>query len=84
MSDFHPLRSLEDEIRISSHWSAKNSDAVKLAKDIPCAPMPSLRHLKTKDFEEVYEPSDDTVRIISMLCCLVFNAECVELDHRNT
>ena len=65
MSEFHPLRSLREETNMSADWAKKNCDAVKLAKDIRCAPMPSLDHLKMKDFEEVYEPSDDTVRISS-------------------
>ena len=63
MSDFHPLRSLDEETEISAAWAEKNKHAEKFAKELPCAPMPSLDHLKMKDFEEVYEPSDDTVCI---------------------
>lgn len=74
MSDFHPLRSLDEETKISAAWAAKNNDASKLAKEIPSAPMPNLDHLKMKDFQEVYEPSDDTVCIyilcLSVLCAV--------------
>ena len=76
MSDFHPLRSLDEETKISAAWAAKNNDALKLAKEIPSAPIPNLDHLKMKDFQEVYEPSDDTV-CIYILClsvCLVCSA----------
>ena len=61
MTDFHPLRSLAEETKTSAPWTSKNEEAEQLAKEVPCATMPSLDHLTMKDFDEVYEPSDDTV-----------------------
>ena len=60
MTDWHPLRSLEDTT--SSLWLTQNEEAESRAKSVPCAKVPSLDHLRMKDFEDVYEPSDDTVR----------------------
>jgi hypothetical protein len=60
MTEWHPLRSLDDN-KVSALWSKYNKEAEKVAKEIPDAKMPSLDHLKMKDFEQVYEPSDDTV-----------------------
>jgi hypothetical protein len=60
MTDWHPLRSLEDTT--SSAWTSQNEEAEARAKNAPQAKLPSLDHLKIKDFEDVYEPSDDTVR----------------------
>lgn len=67
MADFHPLRSLDEETTASASWCEKNTIAEKLAKEIPCATMPSLDHLKMKDFDEVYEPSDDTYLLLDCL-----------------
>jgi hypothetical protein len=60
MTDWHPLRSLEDAT--SNAWASRNEEAEARAKNAPRAKMPALDHLKIKDFEDVYEPSDDTVR----------------------
>ncbi|CAB9508568.1 N-6 adenine-specific DNA methyltransferase 1 [Seminavis robusta] len=65
MTDWHPLRPLDDTT--STAWSTYNEEAEKRAKNIPCAAMPSLDHLKMKDFEEVYEPSDDTYLLLDGL-----------------
>ena len=62
MAEFHPLRDLHD--KTSASWSTLNIEAEKKAKAADCASMPSLDHLCIKDFENVYEPSDDTVRPI--------------------
>ena len=41
--------------------------ALKLAKDAPTYPLPSVRHLTYKDYASVYEPSDDTFLLIDAI-----------------
>jgi len=69
MTEFHPLPSLYDKNqRMSKEWMALNQKAETLAKSIPIAKMPSLDHIdnnhhhERRDYNYVYEPSDDTVR----------------------
>jgi release factor glutamine methyltransferase len=49
----------EDEQVPPNLWDAWNETAMQLALS-HSAPMPSLSHLTYRDFEKVYEPSDDT------------------------
>jgi release factor glutamine methyltransferase len=62
MVDFHPLRSLKDAG--SSSWQLLDKEAEKRAKEAPSAEMPSLNHASIQDFNQVYEPSDDTFLLI--------------------
>jgi release factor glutamine methyltransferase len=60
MAEFHPLR-LSNE---PTSLDALDRDAAQRAKTGPTAEMPSLDHLKKKDYDVVYEPSDDTYLLL--------------------
>ncbi len=62
MTDFHPLRSI-DEV-VSHHWQSLDKAAEKRAQEALSAEMPSLEHASMKDYDQVYEPSDDTYLLI--------------------
>jgi len=62
MTDFHPLRSFKDDG--SSTWQSFDREAVRIAKESPTAEMPTMDHSSTQDFQNVYEPSDDTFLLI--------------------
>jgi release factor glutamine methyltransferase len=62
MADFHPLPSLSDTA--SPQIDALNKEAEKRAKECTPAVMPSLDHLSMKDYDQVYEPSDDTYLLL--------------------
>ena len=62
MTDFHPLRSINDVA--SSEWQALNKAAENRAQQTTLATVPSLAHASMKDFDNVYEPSDDTYLLI--------------------
>ena len=62
MAEFHQLRSSKDAG--SKGWQLLNQIAEKRAKEEPSAAMPTLDHASMKDFDEVYEPSDDTYLLI--------------------
>lgn len=62
MTEFHPLRSAKDGG--SEPWKRLNAKAEERAKKLCPSSMPSLNHATMKDFEEVYEPSDDTYLLI--------------------
>jgi release factor glutamine methyltransferase len=62
MTEWHPLRSPNDGG--SKSWQSLNDLAENRARNAASAEMPSLNHAKMKDFEQVYEPSDDTYLLI--------------------
>ena len=62
MTEFHPLRATKDVG--SQSWQLLDKKAEELARIAPSAEMPSMSHASWKDFDEVYEPSDDTYLLI--------------------
>ena len=62
MTDWHPLRSPQDGG--SNVWQDLDKKAQERAQKAQSAKMPSLDHTSMKDFEQVYEPSDDTYLLI--------------------
>jgi release factor glutamine methyltransferase len=62
MTEWHPLRSPKDEG--SESWKPLNELAEDRARNALSADMPSLDHASMKDFDHVYEPSDDTYLLI--------------------
>jgi release factor glutamine methyltransferase len=66
MAEFHPLRSKHD-LEDDPAWDALNQEAELLAKNEPTAPLPSLDHLTFQDYQNVYEPSDDTYLLLDAL-----------------
>ena len=66
MAEFHPLRSKHD-LEDDPAWEVLNKEAELLAKNEPTAPLPSLDHLTFQDYQNVYEPSDDTYLLLDAL-----------------
>jgi methylase of polypeptide subunit release factors len=62
MTEWHPLRSSAPSG--TSTWESYNKIAEDLARKVPAATMPSLDHLSRKDYDLVYEPSDDTYLLL--------------------
>ena len=48
-------------------WKELNLVAEKRATNSPIAPMPSLSHLTMKDYDQVYEPAEDTFLFLDAL-----------------
>jgi release factor glutamine methyltransferase len=70
MADFYPLRSLQqhtDADAEDAEWDTYNQQAATLAASQPRAPLPSLEHLTFRDFDQVYEPSDDTYLLLDAI-----------------
>jgi len=67
MADFHQLPSLRDIASQSDTWRQWNEQAEQRAKEAAAAVLPNLDHLTWKDFEHVYEPSDDTYLLLDAL-----------------
>ena len=65
MTEWHPLPS--KDAAPSPLFQELNSKAEERAASCESASMPSLDHLKMKDYEQVYEPSDDTFLLIDGL-----------------
>jgi release factor glutamine methyltransferase len=66
MAEWHPLRSKHD-LEDDPAWEALNKEAELLARNERTAPVPSLDHLTFQDFQNVYEPSDDTYLLLDAL-----------------
>ena len=54
------LFTLSSIVSPPNSWKELNEKAENLTKSLPVASTPSLDHLTRKDYEHVYEPSDDT------------------------
>lgn len=66
MAEFHPLRSKHD-LENDPAWEILNAAAEKLARNEPTASLPSLDHLTYSDYQNVYEPADDTYLLTDCL-----------------
>ncbi|KAL3793435.1 hypothetical protein ACHAW5_001610 [Stephanodiscus triporus] len=66
MVEYHPLRS-EDHNPTTAEYARLNNDAERRAKECRSAKMPCLSHLCRRDYDDVYEPSDDTYLLIDAI-----------------
>mmetsp|Transcript_43599 Transcript_43599/g.92683 ORF Transcript_43599/g.92683 Transcript_43599/m.92683 type:complete len:300 (-) Transcript_43599:53-952(-) len=66
MTEYHPLRT-SDQNATTAAYAEKNADAERRAKECRSAQMPSLKHLGLCDYDNVYEPSDDTYLLIDAI-----------------
>mmetsp|Transcript_18009 Transcript_18009/g.49958 ORF Transcript_18009/g.49958 Transcript_18009/m.49958 type:complete len:275 (-) Transcript_18009:1349-2173(-) len=65
MTDWHPLRSSQQVG--TEEWEDLNKAAETLAENADSASMPSLDHLTMKDYDEIYEPAEDTYLLIDAI-----------------
>ena len=66
MAETHHMRTA-DQLPKSSTFAAWNKEAEALAKACKCAEMPSMDHLTSFDYDNVYEPADDTYLLLDGL-----------------
>ncbi|KAL9188797.1 hypothetical protein ACHAXT_007175 [Thalassiosira profunda] len=66
MAEHHPLRT-PDQDPSTAAYARLNAAAERRAKDCRSVAMPSLRHLRMRDYDVVYEPSDDTYLLIDAI-----------------
>jgi release factor glutamine methyltransferase len=66
MALHHPLRT-KDQEPTTRIFAEQNAQAVARAKNCRSAIMPSLNHLHMNDYQNVYEPSDDTYLLIDAI-----------------
>jgi release factor glutamine methyltransferase len=66
MSEWHPLPSSKIT-DVSASWNELNRKAEERGRSCDTAQIPSLNHASRKDYEEVYQPSDDTYLLLDGL-----------------
>ena len=66
MAETHHMRTA-DQLPKSSTFATWNKEAEVLAKACKCAEMPSMEHLTSSDYDNVYEPADDTYLLLDGL-----------------
>mmetsp|Transcript_3586 Transcript_3586/g.6184 ORF Transcript_3586/g.6184 Transcript_3586/m.6184 type:complete len:287 (-) Transcript_3586:50-910(-) len=66
MAEHHPLRTADQEPK-TAEFASLNAAAERRAKECRSAVMPSLKHLNFRDYDRVYEPSDDTYLLIDAI-----------------
>ena len=66
MAEHHPLRTADQEPK-TAEFAQLNAAAEVRAKECRSAVMPSLKHLNFRDYDRVYEPSDDTYLLIDAI-----------------
>ena len=66
MAEHHPLRTT-DQYPKTAAYAQLNADAERRGKECRSVEMPSLDHLRMRDYNEVYEPSDDTYLLIDAI-----------------
>lgn len=67
MTEWHPLRSIDDELDKSKTWKELDRVAEERGKNIDPADMPSMDHATMNDYRNVYEPSDDTYLLLDAI-----------------
>lgn len=67
MAEYHQLRSLKDLAAPPAFWKEWNQDAEDRARVSPSADVPLLDHLSYRDFDQVYEPAEDTYLLLDAL-----------------
>ena len=83
MAEHHPLRTADQEPK-TAEFASLNAAAERRAKECRSAVMPSLRHLNFRDYDRVYEPSDDTYLLIDAIGYDVDAMEQSEVDDGST
>lgn len=76
MADFHPLPSLTKTNSLA--FEILNQKAEIRAKECTQASMPSLDHLTMTDYDQVYEPSDDTYLLLDGILLALETLTCIE------
>jgi len=66
MAEYHPLRTADQEPK-TDEFASFNAAAERRARECRSAVMPSLSHLNFRDYDVVYEPSDDTYLLIDAI-----------------
>mmetsp|Transcript_28572 Transcript_28572/g.82711 ORF Transcript_28572/g.82711 Transcript_28572/m.82711 type:complete len:306 (-) Transcript_28572:868-1785(-) len=66
MAETHHMRTA-DQLPKSATFATWNKEAEALAKACKCAEMPPMDHLVSSDYDNVYEPADDTYLLLDGL-----------------